>query len=176
MRLERLTINMFSAVADVFCCALLAFPLVAQEKVDLVKITAQLKDKDAAVRRSAIEALSQSNDPAGINLLISALDDDNQDVRSAAALALGQTGATKGVEPLTKMLQSVHLRDRRSAIIALGTIGGDKACDALIPLLKSLLAEDRDSVIAALGSARCARAIARPAREAMTKASSLLLV
>src|SRR5262249_45180286 len=127
MLLRRSTANLFSVAMVLFHCSLLAAPLIAQEKADLAKLSAQLKDKDAGVRRSAVESLGQLSDQSGVDLLISALNDDNQEVRSAAALALGQTGAAKGVEALIKMLQSQSLRDRRSAIIALGTSGGDKA-------------------------------------------------
>src|SRR5262245_6653553 len=87
-------------------------PQDAQEKADLAKLAAQLKEKDAAIRRSAVEAIGQLNDQSGVDLLISALADDNQEVRTAAALALGQTGSEKGVDPLTRMLQSQRLRDR----------------------------------------------------------------
>ena len=127
MLLGRSTTNTRSVVMVVFCCALLAPSLFAQEKADLAKLAVQLKDRDSTVRRSAIEALGQLKDPPAVDLLISSLNDDNQDLRCAATLALGQTGAAKGVEPLAKMLQSQRLRDRRSAIIALGTLGGDKA-------------------------------------------------
>jgi HEAT repeat protein len=104
-----LTPNLLSVAILVIHCAFFAPPPRAQEKSDLAKLSAQIKDKDAAVRQSAIEALGQLKDPAAIDLLISALNDDNQDLRSAAALALGQTGADKGVEPLAKMLQSQRL-------------------------------------------------------------------
>src|SRR5215510_10426491 len=129
MLLRRSTANLLSVAVVVFLCSLLTTSLIAQEKADLAKLSAQLKDKDAAIRRSAVESLGQLSDQSGVDLLISALNDDNQEVRSAAALALGQTGAAKGVEPLTKLLQSQRIRDRRSAILALGTIGGVKACD-----------------------------------------------
>src|SRR5262245_25565353 len=97
MPLRLLTTNLFSIALAPFVCILLAAPLIAQEKPDLAKLAAQLKDKDAAVRREAVEALSQLSEQAGVDLLISALSDDNQDVRSAATLALGQAGSAKGV-------------------------------------------------------------------------------
>src|SRR5262249_42495371 len=88
MALRRVTTNALSLTIVIFHCSLLAAPLVAQEKADLTKLAAQLGDKDAAVRRTAVEALGQLNDQAGVDLLISALNDTNQEVRSAAALAL----------------------------------------------------------------------------------------
>src|SRR5262245_66175589 len=111
MPLCRLNAKLFSVALVVFQYALSPSPQGAQEKADLAKLAAQLKDKDASVRRSAAEALGQVNDQASVDLLISALGDDNQDVRSAAALALGQTGSAKGVEPLARMLQSQRLRE-----------------------------------------------------------------
>ncbi len=57
MRLMRLTANPFSVAIVIFRCAILAAPLVAQEKFDLAKPASQLRDKDVAVRQSAIEAL-----------------------------------------------------------------------------------------------------------------------
>ena len=101
-----LSANLVSVAVVVSHCAFFASHPRAQEKADLEKLSAQIKDKDAAVRQSAIEALGQLKDLAAIDLLISALNDNNQDVRSAAALALGQTGEDKGVEPLAKMIQS----------------------------------------------------------------------
>jgi len=155
-----ITANMPPVFALVFCCALLAAPVVGQENVDLAKLAVQLKDKDFTVRQSAIEVLGQLKDsPAAVDLIISSLDDDNPEVRSRAALALGEMGAVKSIDRLARILQSESLRDRRSAIIALGTIGGEKACEALIPILKSPSAEERDSTAAALGEARCVRAL-----------------
>src|SRR5215510_12497430 len=100
MQLKWLNAKLFSVALVVLQYAILSSPQDAQEKADLGKLAAQLKDKDAAIRRSAAEALGQLEDQAGVDLLISALGDDNQEVRSAAALALGQTGSAKGVEPL----------------------------------------------------------------------------
>src|SRR5262245_20817518 len=50
MPLRLLTTNLFSIALAPFVCILLATPLIAQEKPDLAKLAAQLKDKDASVR------------------------------------------------------------------------------------------------------------------------------
>jgi HEAT repeat protein len=89
----------YRTVILLFCSLLFAIPLIAQSKANLAKLAAQLKDKEAAVRRSAVEAIGQLNDPAGVDPLIPMLSDDNQEVRSAAALMLGQMNATNAVEP-----------------------------------------------------------------------------
>src|SRR5262249_56656307 len=78
MLLRRSTANLLSVAIVVFHCLLLTPPLAAQEKADLAKLAAQLKDKDAGVRRSAVESLGQLSDQSGVDLLISALNDDNQ--------------------------------------------------------------------------------------------------
>lgn len=70
---RHLTTTALLIVVIVFYCAFLASPLVAQEKADLAKLAVQLKDKDAAVRRSAVESPGQLSDLAGVDLLITAL-------------------------------------------------------------------------------------------------------
>jgi hypothetical protein len=66
MPLGRLNPKLFSVALVIFQCALFTSildprssildPQDAQEKADLGKLAAQLKDKDAAIRRSAAEA------------------------------------------------------------------------------------------------------------------------
>src|SRR5262245_66568537 len=82
-----LTANLLSVAIVVSNCAFFAPPLRAQEKADLAKLSAQIRDKDAAVRQSAIEAIGQLKDLAAIDLLISALTDGTTDVRSEGASA-----------------------------------------------------------------------------------------
>ena len=53
MPLTRLNAKLFSVALVVLQYALLSFPQDAQEKADLGKLAEQIKDKDAAVRRSA---------------------------------------------------------------------------------------------------------------------------
>jgi HEAT repeat protein len=61
-----LTANLLSVAIVVSHCAFFASHPRAQEKADLAKLSAQIRDKDAAVRQSAIEALGQLKDPAAI--------------------------------------------------------------------------------------------------------------
>jgi len=77
MSLKLLTANLLSVAIVVSHCAFFASHTRAQEKADLAKLSAQIKDKDAAVRQSSIESLGQLKDPAAIDLLISALNDNN---------------------------------------------------------------------------------------------------
>src|SRR5437762_3856845 len=126
----------FSLAAIALSLSLLYAPLLAQEKadqekVDLAKLAAQLKDRNIETRRAAIEALSQSHESAAADLLLTALIDPDQNVRSEAMLALGEVNYAKAAEPLVKFLKSAHSRDRRSAAVALGMIGGDQAREAL---------------------------------------------
>jgi HEAT repeat protein len=85
----------YRIVVLLFCGLLFAFPAIAQNKANLARLAAQLKDRDAGVRRSAIESIGQLTDPTAADLLLPALNDDNQEVRSAAALALGQLNAAQ---------------------------------------------------------------------------------
>src|SRR5262245_12184799 len=98
-----------------FCCFLALLPasasISAQEKPDLSKFAAQLKNIEPSVRRAALEEISQIEDPAAIELMIGALGDSDQNVRATAILALGQAASPRAVEPLIKLLKSPHNRD-----------------------------------------------------------------
>ena len=59
-----------------------------------------LNDERPEVRRSAAEALGETEDVKAVDPLIRALQDEDPDVRQNAALALGMIGDTRAMAPL----------------------------------------------------------------------------
>src|SRR2546421_11776210 len=100
MFIQRLYLIKLLLIAIALCSSLFCAPLFAQEKVDLAKLAAQIKDRNAETRRAAIEALSQSHESAAGDLLLTMLADPDQNVRSEAMLALGEVNYAKAAEPL----------------------------------------------------------------------------
>ena len=60
---------------------------------------AALKDQNASVRESVVQALSQLRDPRAVDPLVAALKDENPSVREQAAFALGQLRDPRAVDP-----------------------------------------------------------------------------
>src|SRR5262245_1011669 len=76
------------------------------QEPDWKQLAVQLKSRDAAARRAAIEVIGQRSEEVGVDLLVGALEDPDQEVRSAAALTLGQMGFQKAAPALAKLLKS----------------------------------------------------------------------
>lgn len=64
-----------------------------------------LKDRHAAVRRGAAEALGDVGDQIAVEPLISALNDGDFETRLQAIIALGKIGDARAVEPLIAKLK-----------------------------------------------------------------------
>src|SRR5215470_10494179 len=120
MPLCRLNAKLFSVALVVFQYALSSSPQGAQEKADLAKLAAQIKDKDAAVRRSAAEALGQVGSAKGVEPLARMLQSQRLRDRRSAIIALGTIGGDKGCEALIPLLKSASAEDRDSAVAAIG--------------------------------------------------------
>ncbi len=67
---------------------------------DVDDLITALNDGSPEVRRSAAEALGETEDVKAVDPLIQALQDEDQDVRQNAALALGMIGDTRAMAPL----------------------------------------------------------------------------
>ncbi|MBI5653945.1 MAG: HEAT repeat domain-containing protein [Chloroflexi bacterium] len=98
-------------------------------------------EKDATVRKSAVEALGEIRDEASLDPLINALKDSNKYIRKAAAEALGKIGDARAVEPLIVALKNSERLVLPYASEALSKIGA-LAVEPLIAALK-----DSDDVL-----------------------------
>ncbi|PKG31352.1 HEAT repeat domain-containing protein, partial [Methanoregula sp.] len=131
-----------------------AAPESPRQKV--ARISAVLRDPDAAIRVAAVEALRVIGMPAE-KTLIRILNDGHKSVRSAAAEALGSLKSTVAVPYLIRLLRTDPKKEvRRAAAESLGLIEDAYAIPALIrgfrdrdPLVRSGAA----SALGRMGSA-----------------------
>lgn len=92
-----------------------ADPLSAEE---FTRVTAQLQDKDPAVRVAAVAKLGRNQKT--VDLLFPLLQDDSPNVRAAACGVLGLTCDVRVLEPLRMMLEDDNALVRAAAAHALG--------------------------------------------------------
>ena len=97
---------------------------------------AALKDKDAAVRRQAADALGRLGDKAAVESLIAALKDGDRGVRWSAARSLGTLGDKRAVEPLIAALKDGDDWVRGEIAEALGRLGDKRAVEPLRAVLR----------------------------------------
>lgn len=121
-------------------------------------IKALAYQKDANVRKAAVEALEDRHDARAVEPLIAALKDSDAFVRRAAVQALGQLKDARAVEPLIPALSQEH--SRREAAQALGRL---KDARAVQPLIAALAPGEsswgREEILLALGELKDARAV-----------------
>ncbi len=100
-----------------------------------------VKDRDVAVRSTAIEALSSFHDPRIPPVLIEALNDKAAAVRKEAVIGLGvRTDLAAQLDLLNHLkprLYDFNLEVCQQAAIALGRLGTDRAAAALFAVLQS---------------------------------------
>ncbi|QBG46023.1 HEAT repeat domain-containing protein [Verrucomicrobia bacterium S94] len=92
---------------------------------------ALLKDTDAVVVHSAIEALAAINTPSIEPYMLQAVTFDTEPARRTAARALGNLKSTEAVEALIAALDDTYENVGVEAAVALGKIGDAKALSAL---------------------------------------------
>jgi HEAT repeat protein len=166
----------------------------AAAKTTLPALEKTFKDKDANVRRAALEAMGMIGREA-LPILLVALKDDR--LRAGAAGALGAIGrpARDAVPTLCKMLEDPDMEARRTAATALGRIGpqtpevipalaktlrdkeaGEQAADSLSrmgqPAVKPLIAalsEDQTRDRAAAALSQLGRPAVGPVAELLKK-------
>lgn len=139
-----------------------------------------LKDKDADVRKFAIDLLTDIGHGVDPAFIVPLLNDSNSNVRAAAAKALGLLGYRQAIPELVKALNDEEwvcfsvlgslgeLKDdssvgqiadllavpsqvvRLEAIDTLGKIGSDKAADKLVAYLQHAPQDERNAVIKSL--------------------------
>ena len=135
-------------------------------------LIAALKDPEAQVRSTAVDALGELGLPAAVGPLITLLRNPNAGLRPAeaiktnanalrqkAASALGDIGDARAVEPLIATLTDPDDGVRTSAIKALGKSKDPRVAGPLISLLKDKNPEIRQEAVEALGTAKAAGAV-----------------
>ena len=112
-----------------------------------------ISDTDVEVRRAAISALGELEDPRAIEALMQALrSDEDAEVRKTAAWALGQLEDERAVAALTTALrQDSEVEVRKMSAWALGQIEDEAAVEALGAALGDRSAEVRSTSVWALG-------------------------
>lgn len=99
-----------------------------------------IRDREVAVRATAIEALSSFHDERIPPVLLDALNDTAAPVRRQATIGLGLRADLQEelelVAQLTKQLWDLNLEVCNAAAISLGRMGTDAAADALFEVLR----------------------------------------
>jgi HEAT repeat protein len=117
---------------------------------DADKLSLLIKDEDAIVRKTAVNALSALKKESTVGHLVMALVDEEADVRIAAAGALGEIGGEDVLEPLLLILKDEDPWVRCAALKSLGKLRHAGARQAIVELLDS--AADGLLTIAALNA------------------------
>ena len=96
----------------------------------------QLKSKNAASRRKAVEQLGADPHPRSLRALASALGDEDAEVRRLAATALGKLEDDRSVEPLLGALRDREPEVLKAIILAFKRAADSRIVPALTPLLR----------------------------------------
>jgi len=103
-----------------------------------------LRDPEAEVRASAVQALGRIGDESQVAEVTAALKDEAPSVRGRAAFALGLLGAPEGVDPLLDLVRDPDVAVRGRVGYALGLVGDPRSEGALT----SLMDDPETSVVA----------------------------
>jgi HEAT repeat protein len=103
--------------------------------MDRERLSLLVKDENATVRRTAVNALASLKSGAGIASLIMALVDEDADVRIAAAEALGESGGEEVLPPLLLALKDEDPWVKCAALRGLGRLGHGGAREAVMEVL-----------------------------------------
>ncbi|MGH7469926.1 MAG: HEAT repeat domain-containing protein [Longimicrobiales bacterium] len=127
----------------------------------IAALATALTDDDVVVRREAVQALGQQEDPRAVAALSRALrEDTDAQVRKSAAWALGQIEDARAVPALSEALRRDRdVEVRRTAVWALGEIESANAIDALFDAMNDADREVRAQSVWALGQIQDARAV-----------------
>ncbi len=132
-------------------------PAKVDDRPEVERRIANLKDEDWLVRRDAAEALGKLGDRQAVAPLTACLKDGTNSVRFSAAEALGKLGDQRAVAPLIACLKDKDV-DRSYAAEALGKLGDKQAVEPLIACLKDKEV-DRSYAAEALGKLADKRAV-----------------
>ncbi|MCA9527138.1 MAG: HEAT repeat domain-containing protein [Myxococcales bacterium] len=104
----------------------------------------KLFDKDAVVRRAAVEGLRLVKDPRTVTALAALLKDPDKEVRQATLNAMASTGDASAVETIATGLEDDDADVRRTAILALGELKQKAAAKVLLDYAKT----EKDAALA----------------------------
>ncbi len=104
---------------------------------DADKLSLLIKDEDAEVRKTAVNALAELKKEACVGHLVLALVDENADVRIAAACALGKIGGEDVLDPLLLMLKDEDPWVKCAALKSLGKLKHVEARQSIVDLMNS---------------------------------------
>jgi HEAT repeat protein len=108
-------------------------------------------DSDCYVRKSAVEAVPQIDQPDIIRALVNCLSDEEINVRESAVIALEKCGdADTVVDILSAALNDSHWNVRRESVEVIARVGGSRAPEALQRALKDKDPEVRLSALVGL--------------------------
>jgi len=97
-------------------------------------IQRQLKSKNTASRRKALEGLCEAPQPRALGALSQALNDEDAEVRRLAATALGKLEIEERIEPLLTAARDRDADVQKAAIIGLKRTSDERVSAALVPL------------------------------------------
>lgn len=106
-----------------------------------------LKDGDVEVRRAAVQALSNLDDPRAIPAFIDALRDADAEVRACAAGALGQFEDKRSLAPLMGALKDDNKDVRRAAMSSLGSQSAEVPVEMIVTALADKDPEIRQAAL-----------------------------
>ena len=122
-----------SGLPEKRCDAAILFAALA----DADKLSLLIKDEDAKVRKTAVNALAGLKKESSVGHLVMALVDEETDVRIAAVGALGEIGGEDVLEPLLLILKDEDPWVRCAALKSLGKLRHAGARQAIVELLDS---------------------------------------
>lgn len=104
-----------------------------------------LSDKNAVIRKSALQAQEKTGNERSFEALVVALKDKSWEVRTDAAMALGRLGDKRAVDPLIDALRDPNRAVVVAAEYALGQQKDAKAVEPLLALLQDPARHKNDS-------------------------------
>jgi HEAT repeat protein len=145
------------------------------------RLSLLIKDEDALVRKTAVNALAELRSASSVGHLVMALVDEDTDVRIAAAGALGGIGGEEVLEPLLLALKDEDPWVRCSALNSLGRLRHPDARQAIVALLETadgLVAISALEALAGIGGeevlAQVKKALDNPDEEVVKAAITIL--
>jgi HEAT repeat protein/beta-lactamase regulating signal transducer with metallopeptidase domain len=118
-------------------------------------LTEALKDSDAEVRKSAMQALARFRVPAAYDAFVAGLKDSDAEVRQQAAFALSQLRDGRATDPLMGALKDSDAEVRQQAAFALSQLRDPRAVPALTSALKDDQSDEvREQALFALSQIR----------------------
>jgi HEAT repeat protein len=101
------------------------YQITVDDRTTIAMLIRALKEKSKWVRRGAIAALQNTDDPLIVDPLIEALRDESMDISEQASRKLGKMKDPRAIGPLIQALEKAHERDRRVIAEALTAITGE---------------------------------------------------